>query len=861
MTSIFGTPESAGIDPADAQKITDNESKTQNISLATDTTKTLMTQDLIVGTVSGASADQMTQIAGTTSRFTSGLNRTYGIQFTLAESIEVTEISMLKDLWVAPRTAKAFGFWNTDTQATLGSITLGESDFTDDGLYLRHTLTTPIVLAIGNISWGAQMVASVDRNDLQVATAIDTALFTDRKIVATTVSSATLDFPNSVVTGVTLQGGFGNFAYRNVLGNLDSDITTRGLYAETLTLTGLASGIDPVSAGDLATKSYVDASGGITRSITLVEMPPCLGRVAIVDGEIMAYGVGFAAGVWHLPFGSSFDSSPAFHLVGVVDPPPSWAKVLATQLNIMALGSDGRVFMCGESTGGALGNTVTTYDADGRIPLDPITTFPALTVITDIWCSTAEHTTNVLTGTFFALSDAGILYSWGLGSSGQLGNGSTTAVQRDPVVVTLSNLAANDVITKIVVGGLANAHALMMTTDSVSGEKRLYAWGENADGQLGDGTTTDRSVPFRIQIAAADIENCEDVVISSGSGTTGITRILRGNPGTTWACGNNSSGALADLTTVNKSVFTQESSGATDVVKIFLGGISTDASTAYINSSGQVYVAGYNFTGQLGMGNNGNYSAFVLPTGSFQTFADTVKFSATGGAAGRGTIQTTTGTLWATGEGTSGVLGGGNFTTVNTFQQVLIDSAQYTVADHAHVGEGSNVSMIIRTTEGKMLGCGFQSYSGLNLSGLVSTPWNVPLPDDGNVGPAGAVGPTGAAGISSLQPLRFMMDVTPSINEYLSVIGEISSTTLDGRNDHAVGVAGTYTTLTWRVSGAATISLEYYIDGVSGGTITSVGGTIRGSKAVSITVAVGQTVALMCLGTPTGWSYSNFTLS
>jgi alpha-tubulin suppressor-like RCC1 family protein len=78
------------------------------------------------------------------------------------------------------------------------------------------------------------------------------------------------------------------------------------------------------------------------------------------------------------------------------------------------------------------------------------------------------------------------LYSWGGNSKGQLGDGTKidhwtpAEVVFPPAVTTVSAIAAG------------YSHSLAVTNDG------LYAWGDNFNGELGDGTRIDRSLPVRV---------------------------------------------------------------------------------------------------------------------------------------------------------------------------------------------------------------------------------------------------------------------------------------------------------------------------------------------------------------------------
>lgn len=87
-----------------------------------------------------------------------------------------------------------------------------------------------------------------------------------------------------------------------------------------------------------------------------------------------------------------------------------------------------------------------------------------------------------------ALGNDGKLYAWGQNDAGQLGD-STNTNSPSPVEVALP---AGTQVTAIAAEGYAN---LALTSDC-----KLYAWGDNDYGQLGNGTNTDSNVPVEVHL-------------------------------------------------------------------------------------------------------------------------------------------------------------------------------------------------------------------------------------------------------------------------------------------------------------------------------------------------------------------------
>ena len=168
------------------------------------------------------------------------------------------------------------------------------------------------------------------------------------------------------------------------------------------------------------------------------------------------------------------------------------------------------------------------------------------------------------------------LFAWGYNVAGQLGLGDTT----DRDVPTRVGTATDWV--SMVSGGY---HSLAINS---SGE--LFAWGAHSSGQLGLGDTTSRNVPTQVGTATDWVS-----VVSGYQHSLAIN-----SSGELFAWGYNEVGQLGlGDNTINRNVPTQVGT-ATDWVSV-VGGVYHSLA---INSSGELFAWGYNYDGQLGLGDN-----------------------------------------------------------------------------------------------------------------------------------------------------------------------------------------------------------------------------------------------------------------
>jgi alpha-tubulin suppressor-like RCC1 family protein len=134
----------------------------------------------------------------------------------------------------------------------------------------------------------------------------------------------------------------------------------------------------------------------------------------------------------------------------------------------VAVRADGTVAAWGANAGGQLGANPATVPSSST-PL----TVSGLTAVASVGAG-VQHTV--------AVRADGIARSWGQNGTGQLGNGSTTTSW--PPVTPSGTLTG--------VGVVAGGSGFSVSTQA-SG--RLWSWGANGSGQLGNGSTTTSTVP------------------------------------------------------------------------------------------------------------------------------------------------------------------------------------------------------------------------------------------------------------------------------------------------------------------------------------------------------------------------------
>ena len=190
-----------------------------------------------------------------------------------------------------------------------------------------------------------------------------------------------------------------------------------------------------------------------------------------------------------------------------------------------------------------------------------------------------------------AITYDGGLVTWGLNLNGQLGDGTRDSSLYPLNITSQFDLALGE---KISMSSLGGSHSAALTS-----EGKVFTWGSNNRGQLGDGTSTQRMSPVNITERFNLNENESIMMISLGASHSAALTSL----GRVYTWGSNVNGRLGDGTTIHRNTPIDITSNFEleideKIIMISLGGYHSSA----LSSKGRLFTWGLNASGILGDG-------------------------------------------------------------------------------------------------------------------------------------------------------------------------------------------------------------------------------------------------------------------
>ena len=341
---------------------------------------------------------------------------------------------------------------------------------------------------------------------------------------------------------------------------------------------------------------------------------------------------------------------------GPTGPPTPTPFALPASPVQIAAGDGSPLYDSGRTSAAVLANGALAmwgYDGDGELG-DPRVTGPGLVIVPGLSNITQV---SVGGGHVLALDSSGTVWSWGMNFFGELGDRATGGSHPTPVPVPFLN--------QIVQVSAGVGYSLALRSDGT-----VWAFGDNEQGELGDGTTVNRNSAEQIHglgvvtrvVAGAGTSyaiTAGGALMAWGSnangllgngtstgqsltpvavpGLSGVTAVATGNSetlavagpaGTLWSWGPNVLGSLGNGTTTPS--FSPKPAGLTGVAQVTAG--SWDGAALLAN--GTLMSWGNNYEGQLGNGSKDGYPPIAHPTpGPVRTLAGVTQVAFSSGFA------------------------------------------------------------------------------------------------------------------------------------------------------------------------------------------------------------------------------------
>jgi len=338
---------------------------------------------------------------------------------------------------------------------------------------------------------------------------------------------------------------------------------------------GGATYIDPPTQGDTGNnqntgKPYIVKINAVNKFVYYITS----------DGELYTWGNNESGNIGN---GTTNDQTTPY-LVGING---KIKNVVSHHLgkNVFAITEDGKLYSWGDNSFGQVGNGKSGYNEKQLTPY--------LVEISD----KIKDVVSSYDETIYAITEEGKLYSWGYNVVGQVGKGTNEHFQATPYLVDIKGKIKNVVPSK-------GKYVIAITEDG-----KLYSWGKNNHGQIGDGKADDSGISNQLTPHLVEINSkVKDIVIE------GYTVYAITEEGKLFSWGNNKNGQVGSSNTDNNNEpmikSPEELSIDGKIKKIF---ISFNETVYAVTEDGKLYSWGNNKNGQVGNNKSGDNVKQIEP--------------------------------------------------------------------------------------------------------------------------------------------------------------------------------------------------------------------------------------------------------
>ena len=476
--------------------------------------------------------------------------------------------------------------------------------------------------------------------------------------------------------------------------------------------------------------NYLSGDGTATNKVTPYQVTGSWNMVTVANGYANSqFGVAIAIksdgtlwswGQGQYNLGQGVSASTTYTSPRQIGTKSDWVSVDSNTYNVIAVDSLGEVYVWGNNWN-ALYNVPTLIHMSGTpVNLKPPTIIgiPAVNQVLSVsydgawdggwslvfayqwernYVSIAGETNSTYTVTN---SDVGYVISCMVTAVANFGPTNdiyeatwTRSNSTDTVIQPISDY------TYTIASGYNSTYFIERTTNT------LYSWGMNTQGQLGDGTYIDKSLPVLIGTRFISIVGGSRYAIGLKS------------DGSIWSWGNNNNGQLGLGDTVDRNSPTQVGTD-TNWVTLAIPTVGTGVypMAGAINNLGQLYLWGYSTYGAFGLGVavTARSTPVQLPGSWVQAVVGYTSFG----------IRSD-GTLWSWGNGFGGSLGNGAI--ANKSSPVQVSGAR----SYIQVMASDQFTLAIDTTN-KLYAWGFGQYGALGQTSSSTIDKSTPTQLTGN---------------------------------------------------------------------------------------------------------------------------------